>query len=243
MKLKNKIISFFVATILSLGTVLLPANFADTAITISAESYSDKVESITKIVDGTDVTLYWDGVTSADGYKLYKKCSDGSFKKYSSYKIKKQKDGRFKCIISNLKKNKTYTFAVAPTKKSKNDKNIAGDKTIIKLTTATRLTSLKSPSDICDYLSYIGMNADMKSYQGITYNDDHTKYFDYLTDLGLYLKPLDPMYQKISHGEMYGYAYNVYSDEEKTNRIGRFTLVYSYMDDDSVLVTIGILPD
>lgn len=255
MKFRNKIISAALAAVLSFGAVAMPAGFIETAIVASAETYEDRIESVTKKIKGTDVTLYWDDLESATSYRVYKRTSDGkTYKKYSDYTLKRISDGRIKCTIKGLKKSKTYYFAVAPTKKTIEGDVLVGKKKTVKITTESytsksssteKLTYIPNPSDICSYLSFVKSSltddgkAVIKLYSGMATYDNYKNYQNYLEDHGLYLDFIDGEHEIEDDGDSFTFIFNVYTNSKMTKSLGMVSFTYYiYSDGSGVYVMI-----
>lgn len=257
MKIRNKIMSAALAVVLSFGAVVMPVGVVETAIVVSAEGYEDRVGNITAKVKGTDVTLYWDKISSATSYRVYKKTSDGkSFKKYSNCTIKEMSDGRVKCTITGLKKSTTYYFAVVPVQKTEDGDILVGKKKTVNFMTESystsnsssssdKLTYIPSPSSVCSYMSYTKSSKTtsgddvMKIYTGEATYDNYEDYRKYLEDHGLYLQFADGNYSPASDGSIFTYVYGVYSSSKLTKFYGTIGIMY-YIHEDSSTVTVTI---
>lgn len=260
MKFRNKIISAALAAVLSFGAVAMPTGFIETAIVASAATYEAKVENVTKKIKGTDVTLYWDDLESATSYRVYKRTSDGeTYKKYSDYTLKRTSDGRIKCTIKGLKKNKTYYFAIAPTKKTVEGDILVGKKKTVKITTGSntsssssteKLTYIPDPSDICSYMSFVKSEltddgkAVIKLYSGMATYDNYENYKNYLENHGLYLEFVDGDHEVEDDGDSFTFIFNVYTNSKKTKSLGLISITYYiYSDGSGVYVMILTLKD
>lgn len=256
MTIRNKIVSIFLAAVLSTGAVVMPTGTViDTAITASAEKFDGKIEKITKKVSGTEVTLYWDEVPSASTYRLYKRNSDGkTYKRYSDCKFKKTSDGRIKCIISGLAKNTEYVFAAASVKKNEYGDALVGSKKAVKIKTGSssssskKITTLPDPSKVCSYLKYTDSKDTndgervIRLYTGLATYDNYEDYRKYLEDHGLCLDIVDCDMSTETHGTLFTYMYSVFSDSSKKNLLGTIMFGYYLYDDGSgVMVSIAML--
>lgn len=106
----KKIISAFLAAALILGNAAMPADsvIPTFAVEVSAESSSIPApKSLTATVGSKKVTLKWNLVRDADGYRVY--MYDAKTKKYK--KVKSVKNN--KVTISGLENGTTYKFKVA----------------------------------------------------------------------------------------------------------------------------------
>ena len=104
---KTKLFSVLLAAALSFGTIALPNNYFDTAVTAEAAAVLEAPTDITYTAKSDSITLKWTGIDSADAYRVYKyNAKTEKFEKYKSV-------SKNVCNVTGLKKSTAYYFKVS----------------------------------------------------------------------------------------------------------------------------------
>ena len=226
---KTKLFSVLLAAALSFGTIALPNNYFDTAVTAEAAAVLEAPTDITYTAKSDSITLKWTGIDGADAYRVYK--YNAKTEKFEKYK---NVSGNV-CNITGLKKSTMYYFKVAALVKD-GSSYVEGTKTG-KIKVKTKESNIPAaPSS-----GYTGKaTADGKTYYyengkaktGFVKLNDSYYYF---TDNGMlkssWLNYKELYYYFTSDGKMAA---------GKTLKIGSYKYTFTssgYVDWDSVTVT------